>query len=149
MNTPHAVAVELATDVIRNLIPAGYRVRAQLPLVLGLDSDPFPDIAVVLGTPRDSLSAHPTTAALVIEISDTTLDTDITDKAELYATAGIEEYWVLDLENRQLLVFREPVLLSTGLGATAYRKHLTLDPNGVVSPIIAPDKKVLVKDLLP
>jgi Uma2 family endonuclease len=149
MKTPHAVAVELATDALRAVVPHGYRVRAQLPLVLSLDTDPMPDLAVVAGSPRDSLGNHPTTAPLVIEISDTSLDTDITDKAELYATAGIADYWVLDLESRQLLIFRDPVPLPAGLGTTAYCKRLAHGPADTVTPLAFPAAAVKVADLLP
>lgn len=149
MKPPHAVAVELVADAIRAILPVGLRVRAQLPLVLSLDTDPMPDIAIVPGNIRDHLAQHPTTAPLVIEVSDTTLDTDLTDKAELYATAGIADYWILDLESQRLLVFRDPVPLPAGLGATAYRNHLTFGPNDSVSPLAVPTTVVKVADLLP
>src|SRR5438270_10908870 len=47
MNPPHAVGIELATDALRAAFGTGWRVRTQLPLVLGLDTDPVPDLAVV------------------------------------------------------------------------------------------------------
>ena len=74
---------------------------------------------------------------------------DTTTKAELYATAGIPDYWVIDLENRQLLVYRDPVPLPAGLGATAYPTHLTFGPNDCVSPLAVPTASVKVADLLP
>jgi Uma2 family endonuclease len=149
MNTPHAVAVELATDVLRAIVPTGYRLRAQLPLVLSLDTDPIPDFAIVAGIPRDSLPEHPTTSPLVLEVSDTSFDTDVTDKAELYALAGIPDYWVLDLESRQLLVFRDPVPLPAGLGTSAYRTRKTHGPNDSVTPLHFPAASIKVADLLP
>ncbi len=74
---------------------------------------------------------------------------DTTTKAELYATAGVPDYWVIDLENRQLLIYRDPVALPAGLGATAYRTHLAFGPNDSVSPLAAPTASVKVADLLP
>ena len=53
-------------------------------------SEPQPDVAVFAGQLR-SYADHPTTALLVVEVSDTTLSDDLTTKAELYATAGIAE----------------------------------------------------------
>lgn len=148
MDAPHANGVERMDVAVRAAFGTGWRFRVQLPLVLGLHTDPMPDIAVVAGTLVGS-PEHPTTAVLVVEVSDTTLDTDITEKAENYATAGIGDYWVLDLNNRQLHVFRDPVPLPVGLGATAYRTHKILGPSDTVSPLAALSATVTVSDLLP
>lgn len=148
MNPPHATSVDLTVEALRAVFVAGWRVRSQLPLVLGLDTDPFPDVAVVAGGPRDFAIAHPTTAVLVVEVSDTTHAVDMTEKAELYATASIPEYWVLDLNARQLHVYRDPQH-NAALGATAYHTHNTLGPTDSVSPLAAPTSTVRVADLLP
>lgn len=149
MNEPHATAVEKTTEVMRLAFGPGWRVRGQLPLVLGLDTDPLPDIAILAGDSRNPTRAHPTTAALVVEVSDTTLATDMTEKAELYATAGVADYWVLDVVGRRLLVYRDPAPLSPNLAAVAYSTHLTLGPDDTVSPLAAPHSQVKVADLLP
>ena len=112
MNPPHAIAVEILAELLRTVFGSGWRIRSQLPLVLGLDTDPFPDFAILAGTPRSHVPSHPTTAALVVEVSDTTLADDMTEKAELYATANIPEYWVLDLNARCLHVYRAPAPLA-------------------------------------
>lgn len=148
MRLPHGNGVLLTTDVIRAAFGEGWVLRVQLPLILGQETDPFPDLAVVPGSVRD-YTAHPTTAALVVEVSDTTLRADLTEKAECYATAGIADYWVLDVANRELHVFRDPVPLSAGLGATAYRQHHTLGPADAVSPLAVPTATVRVADMLP
>jgi Uma2 family endonuclease len=147
MNPPHAIALELLTDVMRATFGAGWRVRVQLPLVFGLEIDPFPDVAVLSGTPRGT-TTHPTIALLVIEVADTTLAYDTTTKAQLYATAGIADYWVLDLNARQLHVFRDPQP-NAALGITSYQIHNTLDPTDTVSPLAAPHATVRIVDLLP
>ena len=128
---------------------AGWFLRIQSPLHVDEHNDPLPDLAVVQGGPRDYFDCHPTTAVLVVEVSDTTLRSDLTEKAERYATAGVADYWVLDVENRQLHVFRDPQSLPKGLGATAYRTHLTLAPTDRVSPLAVPTAAVLVGELLP
>lgn len=148
MDSPHGNGVERTDAAVRAAFGSGWRFRVQLPLVLSLHTDPMPDIAVVAGTLTGS-PGHPTTAALVIEVSDTTLDTDITEKAELYATPGIADYWVLDLEGSRLLVFRDPVPLPAGLGATAYRVRRTLTTTDSISPLAAPNASIRVADLLP
>jgi Uma2 family endonuclease len=146
MNPPHAIAVELVLEALRAAFGPGWRTRVQLPLVLGLDIDPMPDLAMVAGSPRDT-PTHPTTAALVVEVSDTTLALDLTEKAELYATAGIADYWVLDLTGRRLLVFRDPAPVPAG--GTAYRTHQTLGPAESATPLAAPNSPITVSDLLP
>jgi Uma2 family endonuclease len=148
MNPPHAVALELLSEVLRTNFGTGWRVRSQSPLVLGQDTDPFPDFAVLAGSARGG-TGHPTTASLVIEVSDTTLATDMTEKAELYATANIPEYWVLDLNARQLHVFRNPAPLPANLAAVAYQTRDTLGPNDTVSPLAVPNSTITVSDLLP
>ncbi len=86
---------------------------------------------------------------LIVEVADSSLFLDTTTKAELYATAGVPDYWVIDLENRRLLVFRDPVPLPAGLGATAYQTHRAHAPHDTVSPLAAPTASVRVGDLLP
>ena len=147
MDAPHAIAVEKSDAELRTAFGKGWRYRVQLPLVLGQDTDPMPDIAVIRGTP--GAVVHPTAAELVVEIADSSLDYDTTTKAELYATAGIADYWVLDVDGRRLLVFRDPVPLPAGLGATAYRTHLTLTDADSISPLAAPTGTIRVADLLP
>lgn len=149
MDPPHATGLMLTTEALRTVFGTGWVIRPQMPLHVDQYNDPLPDFAVVPGGLRDYLGKHPTTAALVVEISDTTLTTDITEKAERYATAGIADYWVLDLTGRRLLVFRDPAPLPKGLGATAYRTHLTFAPADRVSPLAAPSSSVSVGDLLP
>jgi hypothetical protein len=148
MNPPHAMAGELTEEALRAVFGPGWRVRVDKPLVFGGDTDPMPDIALVRGQVRGNTD-HPTSAELVVEIADTTLDSDVTEMAELYATAGIADHWVLDVVGRRLLVFRDPVPLPAGLGATAYRTHQTLTDADTISPLAAPAAVIRVADLLP
>ncbi|MBA4065801.1 MAG: Uma2 family endonuclease [Isosphaera sp.] len=148
MDPPHADALEVLTEAVRAAFGAGWRFRIQTPLHLDADNNPMPDLAVVPGRPGFH-NAHPTTAALVVEVSDSTLQIDLTEKAERYATAGIADYWVVDLNGPLLHVLRDPAPLPAGLGATAYRTHLTLGPADTVTPLAAPAAVVRVADLLP
>jgi Uma2 family endonuclease len=147
MDSPHGNGVERVDAVVRAAFGAGWRFRVQLPLVLNQETDPMPDVAVVAGSLVGS-PGHPTAAALVVEVADTSIDVDLTEKAECYATAGIADYWVLDVVNRELHVFRDPAPLPAGLGATAYRRHNTLGPNDSVSPLAAPTAAIRVADML-
>jgi Uma2 family endonuclease len=148
-NPPHDTVLNLTYEFLRAAFPSGYHVRNQQGFDIGAHNDPGPDLAVVIGSIRDYALRTPTTAVLVVEVADTSLFLDTTTKAELYATAGVPEYWVIDVENRKLLVFRDPVALPAGLGATAYRTRQTFGPTDSVSPLSASNANVKVADLLP
>jgi Uma2 family endonuclease len=146
---PHDASMTRAFRYLLRVCPADHYVRNQQAFFVGTRHDPGPDLAVVPGDYDNYLTDFPKVAALIVEVAHTTLATDVTVKAETYATAGVPDYWVIDVENRQLLVFRDPVPLPEGLGATAYRSHVTLNPDDTVAPLMAPAAAVRVADLLP
>jgi Uma2 family endonuclease len=92
-------------------------------------SEPEPDLVVLARPSQEFRDANPRPGdlRLVVEISDTTLGFDLTTKAELYARAGIIEYWVVDVAARRLIVHRDP---SQGLynSVTAYSAEETVTP---------------------
>jgi Uma2 family endonuclease len=93
----HGSTVDQTMQSLGRRLPAKpYYLRVQNPLRLG-DSEPVPDVAIVPGKPSDYRTHHPTTALLVIEIADTSLEYDRTEKMSLYAAAGIPEYWIVNL----------------------------------------------------
>lgn len=143
----HFSVVDLAVEVLRGVFGPGFFVRNAGPLGFG-NSQPEPDVAVVRGSRLDYLNAHPATALLAVEVAETSLSYDTTTKAELYAGAGIADYWVLDLVGRLLHVFRDPQLIPA-LEIATYQTHLTLGPNDTVSPLAAPNATIRVADLLP
>ena len=102
----HASIAKLLYDGLHASIPEGWSVRQDQPLTLR-DSEPEPDIAVVRGSVRDYFTRHPSTAALVIEISITSEDLD-RGKAAIYAEAGVEEYWIVLPAERRVEVHRCP-----------------------------------------
>jgi Uma2 family endonuclease len=140
MNPPHAITLELVDEALRAIFASGWRVRSQSPLILGHDLDPEPDFAVLAGNARDS-RGHPTTADLVVEVADSSLDFDTNEKRLLYAAAGIRDYWVVDINGRQLLVFRDPQ-------AGDYATRQVLGATEVVRPLAAPDAILRVADLM-
>jgi Uma2 family endonuclease len=145
---PHARAVELVAEALRLALGRSWRIRVQLPLALGPDSEPEPDVSVVRGTPRDAPSGHPTTAALVVEVADSSLRLDRGPKARVYARAGIADYWIVNLIDRVLEVHREPSGPRPG-GQSAYAAVHTLDADAIIAPLAAPPARIAVADLLP
>jgi hypothetical protein len=108
-NPPHEVAIELANDAIRAVLPAGWRARIQSAITTA-DSEPEPDLAVVRGAARDHLQHHPGPAdiALVVEVADSTLPDDRRWKGRLYARAGIVCYWIINLVDGCVEVYDDP-----------------------------------------
>ena len=108
-----------------------------------------PGVPPEVGKSTSPRPHNPTTSDLIVEVAHVTLDLDYSIKAELYATAGVPDYWVIDVENRLLLVFREPFAFPAGRGANSYRTRQTYGPNDAVSPLAMPTATVRVTDLLP
>jgi Uma2 family endonuclease len=138
----HATTVRRLQKILESIFHGNHDVRAQLPLALGELSEPEPDIAVVAGSLEDYRESHPTTAALVVEVADTTLHFDRTRKLAMYAEALVSEYWIVNLVAGVLEVYREPEGLR-------YRTTLRLGPAETVTPLSAPDARVNVRDLHP
>lgn len=148
--TPHSVATSKTIAALEDAFGLGFHARAQEPLVLPNDSEPEPDVLVVPGVPDDYLDEHPTAsdARLVVEVSDTTLRYDRGTKAALYAEANITDYWIVNLRERRLEVYRDPVALPTG-GPFGYRSVTLFLETNTVFPLAAPDAVLQVSDLLP
>jgi Uma2 family endonuclease len=144
---PHVVSVTKTSRVLTSVFDGVAWISQGNPIPTD-DSDPQPDVMVVPGRIED-YTDHPTTALLIVEVADTTLDRDTTTKAELYATANVPEYWVVDLEHRQVIVFRDPAPMPGGLSATAYGTRLTFTETDTIAPLAMPTANVKVSDLMP
>ncbi len=144
-----ATAVRLTEDILRVVFGPGHDVRVQMPLALDPSSEPEPDVAVVLGSPRDYRDAHPTSALLVVEVADTTLLYDREQKASLYARAGVADYWIVNLLDRGVEVYRDPKSMPQARYDWAYRSVLELTSGDHISPLAASQGRVAVADLLP
>lgn len=138
----HAATVDLVAEAVREAFGASHTVRVQHPLALSGTSEPEPDVAVVSGTARDYVDRHPDRAALIVEVSDTSLEYDRTRKARVYAEAGVPEYWIVNVVEGALEVHREP-------GKAGYGSVSRLRSGEVVSPLAAPGAGIPVADLLP
>ncbi len=110
------------------------------------DSEPEPDLAVLRGSPRDWLADHPSTAALVVEIAETSLRFDRVVKGRVYAAAGIADYWIVNLRDRVVEVYREPI---RGTRRARYASAHLAHPGETLTPLAAPDARIAVDELLP
>jgi Uma2 family endonuclease len=119
-------------------------ISIQDPIKLDDYSEPEPDIAVVKIDPLDYADHHPTPdeVYLVIEVADTTFKKDCETKGKAYAAAGMIDYWVLDVINRQLHVFREP-------SGNGYKSEVVLKENDIISPFNFPDLSINILEILP
>jgi Uma2 family endonuclease len=103
----HAWPIEYLTRLLVKALGDAFRVRAQLPLTLGRNNEPEPDLAVSRADLRTK-GRHPGSAILVIEVADHSLRKDRTVKAALYARFRVTEYWVVNVEAETIEIYTEP-----------------------------------------
>lgn len=136
---PHASTVQKLTQLVTTRLQGRFTVRIQSPLALSDDSEPEPDVAVVaLG---DYEAEHPGTALLVIEVSDSTLRKD-RGKAAIYASAGIAEYWIVNLGARAVEVYSSP-------DGDRYAEVRTLRVGELLRPAQLVELSIAVAEILP
>ncbi|MCS6919472.1 MAG: Uma2 family endonuclease [Fimbriimonadales bacterium] len=138
----HGYTVDVVTQTLTpHSKPGAYYVRIQNPLRLD-ESEPVPDVSVVPGKPEDYLHALPTTALLVIEVADTSLERDRTKKLALYARHQIPEYWIVNLSERVVEVYREPQ-------GEEYRSLRRYTPEETITPLFDAEWQVAAGRLFP
>ncbi|MBI4263507.1 MAG: Uma2 family endonuclease [Acidobacteria bacterium] len=145
----HATCVSLVQEAMRSVFGRDAHVRVQLPLALGAESEPEPDVAVVTGSARDYRDAHPQSALLVVEVADTTLAYDRGTKGSLYARAGVPDYWIVNLTESILETHRDPTSHSAARFGWHYRPASRFDSGETVEPLSRPGARIPVSDLLP
>lgn len=149
VTSQHATSTVLAADVLRDVFGSNWVIRQQAPIAISKFSEPNPDIAVAFGKSRDFKEAHPRTAALVIEVADSTLQYDRNQKASLYAKAGIADYWVVNLQQRRVEVYRRPILDATAKFGFSYANRMIFKEGDTIKPLAKPKAAIAVADLLP
>jgi Uma2 family endonuclease len=143
-NQPHVFVMFLVCQALAAAFGADF-VQSQAPIALSDISEPEPDAFVTRNTHRHYFqhgTPGPAEVLLVAEVSDTTLGFDTTVKADLYARAGIPEYWVVDIAARVVIVHRQP-------GPAGYADRQTVSETGTVAPLAAFGSPIRVADLLP
>ena len=145
----HASTLGAAGDALGAVLPPGWLVRVQMPVALDDESEPEPDLALVPGAWVDYRAGHPSHPALVVEVAEASLAYDRGDKGSLYARGGIRDYWIVNLVDRVLEVYRDPDPDPTARYGWRYRAIERLSPRAVVSPLALPSVRLAVRDLLP
>ena len=146
---PHMTAILLADEALRRAFGRGWSVRGQGPVALDDESEPEPDVAVVPGAPRDYRRDHPARPVLIVEVSETSLSLGREVKGSLYARAGLADYWIVNLVDRVLEVYRDPAPAPDAPSGWAYRDVQHLAPEATISALAAAGAVIAVADLLP
>jgi Uma2 family endonuclease len=145
----HASAVTAVDYALRAVLPPGWIVRLHAPVSLDDESEPEPDLAVVPGRPGDYQHSHPTRPSLVIEVAESSVAFDRDQKGSLYARAGITDYWLVNLADRVLEVYREPAPDDSAVHGWRYGSVALVSPPALVAPLAFADRQLAVADLLP
>ncbi len=140
----HAASVQRSANYLYEMLRNMAYIRAQLPVTLGNESEPEPDIAVVRFDDNEYSFRHPEAPDiyLLIEVSDWTISKDRKQKARIYGKNHILEYWILDLQKRQVYIFRQP---EDG----TYREELILDSTVSITMLAFPDVEISLDAMFP
>jgi len=143
---PHSVAGKKGLRVLSRIIPGGWHVAKEDPIVASDWSKPEPDLAIVRGLGEDHLERDVMAAdvPLVIEIAESGLSLDRTDQARVYSLSGIPAYWIVNLVDLQVEVYTDP---SPG----GYQSSQVLTPGQHVPVVIDGSEvnRIAVADILP
>ena len=145
----HFAAIRAVEEALRVAFGRGWDVRGQGPVALDEESEPEPDVAVVPGSFRDYAAAHPSRPVLVVEVSESSLALDREHKGSLYARAGLDDYWIVNLVDRVLEVYRDPVGDLAASFGWRYQSVEVLERGAFVSPLALPGARIRVADLFP
>jgi len=141
MSRRHANGIVRVQYAMLGIAPKGYLVRTQLPII-GEASEPEPDVGLIRASLDDLDQAIPTTLELAVEVSLSSLHFDRTKKLKVYASQQIPEYWIVNLMDDCLEIFRRP----TG---ESYSEHFVVESGDSASCLAIPDRSIAVADLLP
>jgi Uma2 family endonuclease len=139
----HVIALRLLASFLEKFFDESVLVRTQDPIQLDDFSEPEPDLAIVKGKILDYADRHPSpeNVYLVVEVADSTLKKDCEVKDKLYARSNIADYWVIDVKNRQVHIFRTPT-------STGYASHLILSESQTISPLAFPSIVIPISSIL-
>jgi len=145
----HFAAIRAVEEALRAAFGPGWEVRGQGPIALDEESEPEPDVAVVPGSFRDYRREHPSRPVLIVEVSESSLRLDRRHKAGLYARAGIADYWIVNLLERVLEVYRDPRSDTQAPLGWRYTTVERLTVDASIAPLAAAGAQIRVADLMP
>jgi Uma2 family endonuclease len=145
----HYTAIGLVEDALRAALGPGWLVRSQGPIELDDESEPEPDIAVMRGDRRSCSHRHPSRPALVLEVAESSLAFDRDHKGSLYARARLDDYWIVNLVDRVVEIYRRPVPDTSAPFGWRYASKEVLSAESSVELLAVPGARILVSDLLP
>jgi Uma2 family endonuclease len=142
-NRAHVLATRAIFLGLERALRGRASVYFEAPLdAARIDSEPEPDVLVCSNPDEWAYRSQRTKPVLVIEVADPSLEHDLGEKAGLYAVVGVPEYWVVNLIDRVLVVFREP-------DEGSYRVRFSLEESSRVTPAAWPELSFAVSDFLP
>lgn len=146
---PHETMVRLTARALTRAFGDGWLVYTQGPIALDDESEPEPDIVVVPGGELDYFDDHPARAALLVEVAENSLYYDRGHKGSAYARAGLPDYWIVNLVDWRIEVYRRP---ATDHSADLGWRYLDVElfrPGTIIVPLARPDVTIAVADILP
>src|SRR5947209_18413488 len=134
-SSPHRTGVLLVAKTLERAFGDGWFVQVQSPIGLDDLSEPEPDVCVVQGSPRDYVRAHPTRPALIVEVALSGLRMARGRKAVIYARAGIADYWIVNLVDRVVEVYRQPARPGPARRRWSYAAVETFNAGDAIMPL--------------
>jgi Uma2 family endonuclease len=141
---PHTTSVGRLDKLLQKRLDGKAWIRQESPIQLDDFSEPEPDIAVVQIDPLDYADHHPVPSEVywLVEVADSSFKYDYEVKGKAYACSGIAEYWLLDVHDRKLYVFRQPT-------PDGYQAETLMAEDEIVSPLQFPDLAIVIREILP
>jgi Uma2 family endonuclease len=138
----HAYSSDEAGEYLSKLLGERAKIRHAKPITLPNSSEPEPDIAIVQRLGAEYRQHHPYAENIfwLIEYSNTSLEKDLETKSKIYAEAGIQEYWIVNLKKLCLVVFRQPL-------DSEYTTKMTFT-EGTIQPLAFPDVSISVSQII-
>ncbi|MEP0892594.1 Uma2 family endonuclease [Leptolyngbya sp. FACHB-16] len=137
---PHADSGDVAEDYLRQRLGDRARIRIGKPITLPNHSEPEPDLCICRNIRYNTHHPYPEDIFWLVEFSDSSLAKDLQVKTKTYAAAQIPEYWVLNLKEMKLIVFRSPT-------PNGYQVEETFT-QGTIHPLAFPDIAISAQELL-
>ncbi|WP_338825228.1 hypothetical protein MHOCP_07630 [Moorella humiferrea] len=140
----HAACVRRLDRIFNNLVGDKALVDTQNPLRIDEYSEPQPDLMLL--KPREdyygTFHPRPEDVLLLIEVADSSVTYDREVKINLYARAGINEVWLIELQAQQITVYRQP-------SSNSYKEIKEYGRDDSIAPVAFPGMNISVRDILP